>query len=122
VIGAEIVKRLWVYRPWADVIRHHHERFDGRGYPDGLAGHQIPLGARIISVADAFDAMTSDRAYRAAMERQAAFDELLAKSGTQFDPEVVAAFGRALGFPLPSSAHAGVPRGAAQPVPAIPRP
>jgi HD-GYP domain-containing protein (c-di-GMP phosphodiesterase class II) len=122
VIGAEIVDRLWVYRPWADVIRYHHERYDGRGYPDGLQGDKIPLGARIIAVADAFDAMTSDRAYRAAMDRQSAFDELLAKSGTQFDPVVVEAFGRALGFLQPSGALTLAPHGAAQPIPAIPQP
>lgn len=102
-IGAEIVERLWVYRPWAAVIRHHHEHWDGSGYPDGLAGDAIPLGARVIAVADAFDAMTSDRVYRPAMSRQAALEELRAKSGSQFDPQVVAALQRALGLePLPS--------------------
>lgn len=95
-IGAEIVERLWVYRRWAGVIRHHHERWDGAGYPDGLAGDAIPLGARIIGVADAFDAMTSDRVYRRALSRDVALHELRAMSGTQFDPAIVAALGRAL--------------------------
>lgn len=73
-------------------VRHHHERVDGRGYPDGVQGAQFPLEARIISVADAFDAMTSNRAYRAALSVQDAYDELRRNAGTQFDPKVVTAF------------------------------
>jgi GAF domain-containing protein len=72
-------------------VRSTHERVDGGGYPDGLEGEQIPLGARIIAVCDAFDAMTSDRAYRRAMSREAAIAELEAAAGTQFDPFVVSA-------------------------------
>lgn len=106
-IGAEIVERLWVYRPWATVIRHHHEHWDGRGYPDGLAGEEIPLGSRVIAVADAFDAMTSDRVYRSALSRAAALDELRAKSGIQFDPQMVAALERVLDLePVPSRCQA----------------
>lgn len=102
-IGADIVEGLWVYRPWATVIRHHHERWDGRGYPAGLAGDAIPLGARIIAVADAYDAMTSDRVYRPALDQETALAELRKGSGTQFDPEVVAAFERALRAPAAAS-------------------
>ena len=80
-------------------MRHHHERWDGTGYPDGLSGEEIPLGARIIAVADAFDAMTSDRAYRRAMSEAQALAEVRRQSGSQFDPEVVAAFERALAGP-----------------------
>jgi HD-GYP domain-containing protein (c-di-GMP phosphodiesterase class II) len=72
-------------------IRHHHERFDGRGYPDGLAGEAIPLERRILAVADAVEAMTSDRYYRAALGVDRALDELRAGAGSQFDPVVVAA-------------------------------
>ena len=72
-------------------IRHHHEWWDGSGYPLGLAGEEIPLGSRIILVADAFDAMTSDRCYRAAGTPQAALDELRQRSWTQFDARVVSA-------------------------------
>lgn len=73
-------------------IMHHHERYDGTGYPDGLAADDIPLASRILSVTDAFDAMTSDRPYRNAMSLEAAIEELRSNSGTQFDPQVVEAF------------------------------
>lgn len=68
-------------------VRHHHERYDGHGYPDGLSGTDIPVTARIIAVADSFDAMTSDRPYRKAMHTLEAADEIARNSGTQFDPE-----------------------------------
>lgn len=74
------------------VVRHHHERYDGTGYPDGLRGEQIPLGARILTVADTFDAMTSERPYRAAMSDEAACAEIERCKGTQFAPEVADAF------------------------------
>jgi HD-GYP domain-containing protein (c-di-GMP phosphodiesterase class II) len=74
------------------MLLHHHERFDGHGYPVGLKGSEIPYGARIISVADAFDAMTSDRPYRASIGVGAAVHELTINAGTQFDPEIVQAF------------------------------
>jgi putative nucleotidyltransferase with HDIG domain len=81
---------------WAlPVVRGHHERWDGRGYPDGLSGEDIPLTARVVAVADAFDAMTSDRPYRTGMPAARAFAELQSGSGTHFDPECVAAFLRA---------------------------
>jgi ribonuclease P protein subunit RPR2 len=74
------------------VVRSHHERWDGGGYPDGLAEYDIPLTARVFAVADSLDAMTSHRPYRRALPWEAAHDEILAQSGRQFDPEVVAAF------------------------------
>jgi HD-GYP domain-containing protein (c-di-GMP phosphodiesterase class II) len=74
------------------VVRSHHERWDGSGYPDGLAGPEIPLSARVFAVADALDAMTSDRPYRRALPWAHAGRELVAQSGKQFDPEVVDAF------------------------------
>jgi HD-GYP domain-containing protein (c-di-GMP phosphodiesterase class II) len=73
------------------LIRHHHEAFDGSGYPEGLKGDLIPLGARILQVADSYDAMTSDRPYRAKLSREQAWAELEAKKGRQFDPLVVEA-------------------------------
>ncbi len=74
------------------LVRHHHERIDGSGYPDGLVGEEIPLGARIIGIADAYEAMTSDRPYRKALSHQAAMEELKRCSGSQFDSELVEAF------------------------------
>jgi ribonuclease P protein subunit RPR2 len=74
------------------VVRSHHERWDGKGYPDGIAGSELPVGARVFAVADALDAMTSDRPYRRAMSWSAAHEEILAQAGKQFDPEVVDAF------------------------------
>ena len=76
----------------APLVRHHHERYDGTGYPDRLAGNEIPLGARIIAVADAFVALTSGRPYRPALERVDAVREIIRNVGTQFDPAVVGAF------------------------------
>jgi HD-GYP domain-containing protein (c-di-GMP phosphodiesterase class II) len=75
--------------PW---IRHSHENFDGSGYPDGLSGDQIPLASRILLVADAFDAMTSDRPYREALSVEAAMEQLNRNTGRQFDPQCVEAF------------------------------
>jgi ribonuclease P protein subunit RPR2 len=74
------------------VVRSHHERWDGRGYPDGRSGSEIPIAARVFAVADALDAMTSDRPYRSALEWEDAGREILAESGRQFDPDVVDAF------------------------------
>ena len=74
------------------MIRSHHERWDGSGYPDLLRGPEIPLGGRIFAVADALDAMTSERPYRGALEWEDAVDTVLRESGSQFDPRVVGAF------------------------------
>jgi two-component system cell cycle response regulator len=91
LVGADVVSRVPALRVLAPVIRAHHERWDGTGYPDGLAGAAIPRGARILAVADAFVAMTSDRPYRAASSRSWALAELRRCAGRQFDPAVVAA-------------------------------
>ncbi|MGI8642809.1 MAG: HD domain-containing phosphohydrolase [Thermomicrobiales bacterium] len=99
-IGSDLVNRLSIYRNEATVVRHHHERWDGGGYPDGLAGNEIPLGSRIIGVADAFDAMTSDRAYRSGMSPEAAIATIADAAGTQFDPEITVALQQALGSRL----------------------
>jgi HD-GYP domain-containing protein (c-di-GMP phosphodiesterase class II) len=88
VTGCEILKDERFLWPALPLIRHHHERWDGLGYPDGLAGNEIPLGARVLAVADTFDAMTSDRPYRRGLSLERAQDAILAGSGTQFDPEV----------------------------------
>ncbi len=91
-MGVEAVKAVERLRNVLPLIRHHHEAWDGSGYPDGLKGEAIPLGARIIAVLDAYDAMTSDRAYRSAMPPEAALAVLSENAGKQFDPRVVAAF------------------------------
>ena len=90
--GAELAGQFCMYGEGAEIIRHHHERWDGSGYPDGLAGEAIPLGARLIAVADVYDAMTSDRPYRRALSHEVAVSELIRGSGTQFDARVVEAF------------------------------
>ncbi|HVU79597.1 MAG TPA: HD domain-containing phosphohydrolase [Gaiellaceae bacterium] len=90
-IGYRMLESLGV-DPIADWVLHHHERWDGSGYPDGLAGEEIPLGARIIFVADAYDAMTSSRLYRSPLARDTALAEVDRCAGAQFDPEVVRAF------------------------------
>jgi HD-GYP domain-containing protein (c-di-GMP phosphodiesterase class II) len=89
-IGFRMLESLGV-DPVAEWVLHHHERWDGAGYPDGLHGDRIPLGARIIFVADSFDAMTSDRVYRESISVEDALVELERCAGTQFDPRVVAA-------------------------------
>jgi HD-GYP domain-containing protein (c-di-GMP phosphodiesterase class II) len=87
----------------ATVVRFHHERWDGRGYPDGLTGACIPLASRVIAVCDAFSAMTCDRPYRQAMDPAEALDELRSGAGTQFDPAVVDAFCEAVSVKAPAA-------------------
>ncbi|HEX3735366.1 MAG TPA: HD-GYP domain-containing protein [Solirubrobacterales bacterium] len=91
VVGAEMVAGL-EDPELTRIVRHHHERLDGAGYPDGLSGEEIPLGARIIAVADTFDALTSARPYRPAKRHREALDLLAAEAGTQLDPDAVRAF------------------------------
>jgi HD-GYP domain-containing protein (c-di-GMP phosphodiesterase class II) len=91
IIGAQIVAPFEFFAGGALVIRHHHERWNGTGYPDGLAATAIPLGARVVAVADVFDALTSDRPYRAALSRDAALAYVAAEAGHTLDADVVAA-------------------------------
>ena len=101
--GAEIVAKVRALRRASEIVRSHHERPDGQGYPFGLRTGDVPLGARILNVSDAFDAMTSDRPYRRALSLEAAIGELSRGAGTQFDAVVVACLidlNRAGGFPL----------------------
>ena len=99
VIGSEILRDVDFLGEGKLVVRHHHERWDGRGYPDGLAGEAIPIGARVIAVCDAWDAMVTDRPYRRAMPREEAMAELERCAGAQFDPDVVEAFRAVLATP-----------------------
>jgi DICT domain-containing protein len=91
-IGARMLEGVVGLRDCVPVVRHHHERWDGRGYPDGLAGEAIPLAARVVAVVDAYDAMTSDRPYRRAMSHEVALAQVLEYRGTQFCPRCVEAF------------------------------
>jgi putative nucleotidyltransferase with HDIG domain len=91
-IGANLLKKIPFLEKASQIVLHHHERYDGTGYPDGLKGEEIPLGARIIAVADAFDTMTTDRAYRPALTIDYSMGELRNCAGTQFCPVAVEAF------------------------------
>lgn len=95
-IGSDIVSQSPFLARCADIILHHHERWDGSGYPDGLEGEDIPLGARILAVADDFDAMTSDRPYHSAQGRHESIRAIQDEAGTRYDPAVVESFLRAL--------------------------
>ncbi len=95
--GADFLAGIEELTEVAAIVRHHHEQFDGTGYPDGLKGDAIPLSARVLAAADAFEAMTSERPYRSAMSGAKAMDELRKNAGTQFDPAVVAAVERVAG-------------------------
>ena len=99
VRGEEILKPIKQFSDLLPIVRHHHERLDGRGYPDGLKDGQIPFLSKIISIADSYDSMSSDRPYRPAPPREYAISELKKCSGTQFDPHAVSAFLRVLDKP-----------------------
>ncbi|HLB94958.1 MAG TPA: HD-GYP domain-containing protein, partial [Nitrospiria bacterium] len=90
--GAEILREVKFLAPVVPIVYHHQEQFDGKGYPDGLRGEQIPIGSRIVAVLDAFDAMTSNRPYRRGLPLQTAIGVLKQHSGMQFDPKVVEVF------------------------------
>ena len=89
ILGASILSTITELRALAPLVMHHHERFDGNGYPNGLCGSEIPIESRIILVADAFDAMTTDRHYSGAVTKKAAKAEMVLWSGRQFDPMAV---------------------------------
>jgi putative nucleotidyltransferase with HDIG domain len=97
VLGEKILSSLERLRGVAKIVRHHHERWDGTGYPDGLRGNAIPLGARILAVVDAYGAITETRPYRPALTRAEALVEIRRGSGSQFDPQVVEAFAGVVG-------------------------
>ena len=97
IVGAEIISHIPSLRTLIPVIRAHHERWDGQGYPDGLAGTAIPLGARIVAVADAYDAIVTERHYQPARDTSTALNELRRCAGTQFDPEITRAMEEMLG-------------------------
>jgi len=87
--GAEIIRPIKELKYIIPIIRHHHERWNGTGYPDGLSGNMIPIGARILNVADSFEAMRSDRPYKRGLTIEEAEQEIIKYSGIQFDPQIV---------------------------------
>jgi putative two-component system response regulator len=101
--GERICGSLRTTTPYLPIIRHHHERSDGRGYPDHLVGSDIPIGARIVAISDAWDAMTSDRPYRAGLEHDAAVAQVRLGAGTQWDAELTDVFLRLLDAGLPAT-------------------
>lgn len=92
MIGANLLRNFQLFRKGVNIVAAHHERYDGRGYPNRLQGDAIPLGARIIAVADSFDAMTSNRPYRSGMSKEQAMDILRQGAGTQWDPSIISVF------------------------------
>jgi HD-GYP domain-containing protein (c-di-GMP phosphodiesterase class II) len=92
--GAQLVRRIEGYGPVAEIVNHHHERYEGGGYPTGIAGDAIPIGSRIIAAADTYDVMTSRDSYRRPVSSEAALAELRRVAGTQLDPVVVETFER----------------------------
>ena len=110
LVGERILAAAPALVDVARLVRASHERWDGDGYPDGLAGAEIPLGARVIAVCDAWDAMVTDRPYRRAMPREEALAELERCAGTQFDPDVVEAFRAVLADAAAALAGAGLTR------------
>ncbi len=92
MVGADLVRSVPYLAGALPVIRSHHERWDGLGYPDGLSGEEIPLGARIVAVVDCFDAMTTDRVYHNASHREEAIIEIIDGRSIRYDPDVVDAF------------------------------
>jgi hypothetical protein len=92
VMGAEIIRHIKYLDPVVPIVLHDHERYDGNGYPHGLSGEAIPLGARIIALVDAYDAMTTDRVYRKAIPKEEAIEQIRLKAGTQFDPTLSSLF------------------------------
>jgi HD-GYP domain-containing protein (c-di-GMP phosphodiesterase class II) len=91
LMGVEILKPLSALKDSMDGVKYHHERYDGRGYPEGLVGEDIPIMAAIIAVADTFDAMTTDRPYRKGLSKEEAIVEIKVNSGKQFNPKPVQA-------------------------------
>lgn len=92
VIGAQILKDVYFLKDVINIIKYHHERYDGSGYPEGISGDDIPIEAAVLAIADVFDAMTSDRPYRKALTREQALNEIESNAGTQFHPELAEAF------------------------------
>jgi HD-GYP domain-containing protein (c-di-GMP phosphodiesterase class II) len=103
--GAHMLNQFKLIQPLVPLVYHHHERMDGKGYPDGIRGAAIPLGARIIAIVDAFEAMTSGRIYQKSRSSEEACEELYKHAGTQFDAELVELFCNSFNLPLLDTIH-----------------
>jgi HD-GYP domain-containing protein (c-di-GMP phosphodiesterase class II) len=114
-IGQVVLEQAGAIRDAATIVLHHHEWFDGTGYPHGLSGEEIPIGSRIVAIADAYEAMISDRPYKQAMSHAEAVVELRGQRGTQFDPELVDVFLSLVGGNEPASQGNGTGRAKAHP-------
>lgn len=91
-VGADIISNMDLFKDIKGIVKYHHERYDGKGYPDGLKGEEIPIEACILAIADSYDAMTTDRPYRKALDKEVALEEILSNTGTQFHPELARIF------------------------------
>ena len=109
-IGYEMLRDITFLEPALPIVRHHHERWDGTGYPDRLTGEEIPVGARLFAVVDAYDAMTEDRPYRRGMSHEAAMQRLWNDAGKHFDPAMVAGFAEMMARRRPTVPPAAVAR------------
>lgn len=118
-IGAQVLAAIEFPYPVAPVVRHHHENWDGTGYPDGLKGEEIPLGARILSVVDCFDALTSDRPYRSRMTADEALRIIIDRRGTQYDPKIVDTFVACYERIMPPRDAASAPAVRPEPAPKV---
>ena len=115
-IGQVILEQAGALRDAATIVLHHHEWYDGRGYPHGLAGEEIPVGARIVAIADAYEAMVAGRPYRDAITHEARIQELRRHGGMQFDPQLVEAFAELFAERMPFVVDARRARPRASPV------
>ena len=107
-IGAEILSGIEGGAPLAEIVRHHHENWDGSGYPDNLRGQAIPMGARVLAIVDCYDALTSERPYRQSLEHTRALSMIVEARGSMYEPEIVDAFVRVI--QRSTAADAGLPR------------
>jgi putative nucleotidyltransferase with HDIG domain len=116
IIGADILSAIAFPGPLAVIVRHHHENWDGTGYPDGLRGEAIPVGSRVLAIVDCYDALTSDRPYQRALSHECAVAMIHERRGTMYDPEIVEAFLRIVQPAGTAFARAGIGRPQTPPV------
>jgi putative nucleotidyltransferase with HDIG domain len=123
ILGADILSAMAFPAPLAQIVRHHHENWDGTGYPDGLRGEAIPIGARVLAIVDCYDALTSDRPYRRSLPHDRAMAMMLERRGTMYEPAIADAFLRIIAElrAAPDRERARAPRARAQAPPRLAR-